>query len=169
MALQNLKQPHQSATALAGAWKLGAGRAITLEPRETGLLRIAHGSVWATGDGPHGGALNDQGDRFLQVGDQLRLRPGERLVIESFGVDGPAYFSWDPLPQVKRQPVAAAALVQPLEDLRLAAGLGVAAAGRLLAALAGLAWGRLGRERTARADCAFNAHSSACRAQGAMS
>lgn len=76
MALQNLKQPHQSATALAGTWKLGAGRAITLEPRETGLLRIAHGSVWATGDGPHGGALNNQGDRFLQVGDQLWLRPG---------------------------------------------------------------------------------------------
>lgn len=169
MALENLRQPHQSATALAGTWKLGAGRAITLEPREAGLLRIAHGSVWATGDGPHGGALNDQGDRFLQMGDQLRLRRGERLVIESFDGDGPAYFSWDPLPQVEPQPVAAAALLQPLEDLRLAAGLGAAAAGRLLAVLAGLAWDRLGRARTARPDCAFNAHSSACRAQGAMS
>ena len=167
MASQTPTQSHQSAVSLAGAWKLGGGRALTLQPREAGVLRVAHGGLWATSDGPHSGPLNDQGDRFLQAGEQLQLRPGQRVVIEAFTRQAPAYFCWDPLPQ----PVAARArpadLVQPVEDLRLALGLGARAAGRLLAALAGLAWPR--RERPSLAECAFNAHSSACRAHGAMS
>lgn len=167
MASQTPTQSHQSAVSLAGAWKLGGGRAMTLQPREAGVLRVAQGGLWATSDGPHGGPLNDQGDRFLQAGEQLQLRKGERVVIEAWTRQAPAYFSWYPLPQ----PVAARArpadLVQPVEDLRLALGLGARAAGRLLATLAGLAWPR--RERPSLADCAFNAHSSACRAHGAMS
>ena len=45
MALQTLVQPHQSAPAgaLPGTWKLGAGRAITLQPREAGVFRVVHG------------------------------------------------------------------------------------------------------------------------------
>jgi hypothetical protein len=160
MTPQTLTQSHQSATGLAGTWKLAAGRAVTLRPREPGLLRIAHGSVWATGDGPHAGALNDQGDRFLEVGDQLTLRRGETLVIEAFDKRVPAYFSWDPLPQAEPRR-AAAALAQPVEDLRLALVLGASAAGRLLAALAGLAWAALGRDRPSLVDRAFKAHSSA--------
>ena len=167
MASQAPTQPHQSAASLAGTWKLGGGRAMTLRPREAGVLRVARGGLWATGDGPHAGPLNDLGDRFLVAGDELRLRPGQRVVIEPWTRQAPAYFSWDPLPQEAAPRVQAADLVQPVEDLRLALGLGARAAGRLLAALAGLAWPA--RERPSLADCAFNAHSSACRAQGAMS
>ena len=150
MASQTLTQLHQSTGSLAGAWKLVGGRAITLQPREPGLLRIAHGSVWATCDGPHTGALNDQGDQFLRAGEKLQLRRGQRVVVEACDKHLPAYFSWDPLP-------------------RPAVVLGASAAGRLLAALAGFGWARVGRERPSLADRAFNAHSSACRAHGAMS
>jgi hypothetical protein len=168
MASQTLTHSHQSGPALPGTWKLVGGRAVTLQPREDGLVRIAHGSVWATGDGPHSGPLNDLGDRFLHAGEQLMLRRGQRLVIEPTHGDAPAYFSWDPLPQERRVAIPAAALVQPLGDLRLALVLGASAAGRLLAALAGLAWGLVARERPS-LGCAFNAQARACRAHGAMS
>ncbi len=63
MASQTLTQMQQStsAPALPGTWKLAAGRAITLEPREAGILRVAHGQLWATFDGPHSGPLQRPG------------------------------------------------------------------------------------------------------------
>ena len=174
MAPQTLTQPHQSASApaLPGTWKLGAGRAITLQPREAGTVRVAHGRVWATYDGPHRGALNDLGDHIVGAGDLLRLAAGQRLVIESWQDESPAYFSWEPLPVPPARARAAsfAQLVQPWADLRRALALGAGAAARLAAGLAGLAVGfATARDRASLADCAFSAQSSACRAHGAMS
>jgi len=171
MASQTLTQMQQSpsAPALPGTWKLAAGRAITLEPREAGTVKVAHGQLWATYDGPHGGALNELGDHVVGVGEVLRLRPGQRLVLEPMNGGQPAYFSWDPLPQPAAAP-RPARLVQPLADLRLALALGAGAAVRLVEGLAGLAWDLVaGRGRETLADCAFNAQSRACRAHGAMS
>ena len=82
-----------------GMWRVGPGRAVTLQPGEPGMLCIAHGMAWITGDGPHPGPLNDQGDRFLAAGERLPLLRGQRLVIEAFDRRQPAWFSWDPLPQ----------------------------------------------------------------------
>ena len=162
MDAQTLTQSHQSEAAPVGAWKLAKGKAMTLQPREPGTLRVARGGLWATADGPHRGPLNDQGDRFLQAGEQLQLRRGQRVVIEPWEGLGPAYFTWDPLPQAVTRQRRAADLAQPAEDLRLAVVLGARAAGRLLAALADLAWSRPGRdERPSLADCAFKAHSRA--------
>ncbi len=173
MASQTLSKTQQSASspALPGTWKLAAGRAITLEPREAGTLKVAHGQLWATYDGPHTGPLNDLGDHVIGVGQQLRLRPGQRLVIEASNGRAPAYFSWDPLPQIAlRGAPRLARLVQPLTDLRLALGLVVGALGRLGASVVGLAWDLVaGRDRERLADCAFNAQSRACHAHGAMS
>lgn len=168
MAPQTLSQMQQSTAAptLPGTWKLAGGRAITLEPREAGVLRVAHGQLWVTYDGPHGGPLNDLGDHIVGVGERLPLRAGQRLVIEARTSQAPAYFSWDPL-QARAAAVVprATRLVQPLADLRLALALGAGAAGRLVAGLAGLAWDLVaGRGRETLADCAFNAQSNACRA-----
>jgi Protein of unknown function (DUF2917) len=162
MASQTLTHSHQSTATLAGAWKLAGGRAMTLQPREPGVLRVARGGLWATVEGPHPGPLNDQGDRFLQAGEQLQLRRGQRVVIEAWTRLGPAYFSWDALAQPVARRVRVADLAQPVEDLRLAGVLGVRAAGRLVAALVGLGWSSLGRDgRPSLAECAFKAHSSA--------
>lgn len=173
MASQTLTQTHQSLSdqALPGTWKLAAGRAITLQPREAGVLRVAHGRMWATYDGPHSGPLNDLGDHVIGTGGHLRLRAGQRLVVEAWDGQSPAYFSWDPLPVPARvSALRLARVVQPLSDLRLALVLGAGAAGRLVAGLAGLAWDLVaGRGRDGLADCAFSAEARACRAHGAMS
>lgn len=169
MTSQTLTQTQQStAAALPGTWKLDSGRAITLRPREPGILRVAHGQLWVTFDGPPSGPRNDLGDHFIGVGQPLRLRAGQRLVAEAWNGGAPAYFSWDPLP-VASEARQLAAVVQPLADLRLAWTLGAGAFARLVAGLAGLAWDLLAGRRDSLADCAFNAQSNACRAQGAMS
>ncbi|MBI2769497.1 MAG: DUF2917 domain-containing protein [Burkholderiales bacterium] len=139
MASQTLTQLHQSASttpALPGTWKLGAGRAITLQPREAGTVRIAHGRVWATYDGPHHGALNELGDHVVGAGGQLRVTAGQRLVIESWAEESPAYFSWEPLPQAAAVRTARwAQLAGPWADLRLAAGLAAGALAKLAVGL----------------------------------
>jgi hypothetical protein len=171
MAFQTFLQTQQSSAGpvLPGTWKLVPGRAITLEPREAGTLKVAHGQLWVTLDGPHGGTPDDAGDLFIGVGNEVTLRAGERMVVEAWNDNAPAYFSWDPLPE----PVAAARLVrlvQPLADLRLALALGAGALVRLLTGLGGLAWDLVApRGRETLDACALNAQSRACRAHGAMS
>ena len=170
MASQTLTQTQQSSNArgLSGTWKLGAGRAITLEPREAGTLRVAHGQLWATYDGPHRGPLNDLGDRVLGVGQRLRLRAGQRLVVEAWNGCAPAYFSWDPLPAPVAAPIFAR-LVQPLADLRLALVLAGRAVARLAAGLGSVAWDlAAGRGSDGPGEGAFNARSDARCAHGAM-
>ena len=170
---------------LSGCWKLAAGRAVTLSPRRPGVLRIAHGQVWATVDGPHPRHGNESGDRFLSPGQTLTLRAGQRLVIEpwlgararvaspdeSLAAAPAAWFSWDYLPEGALAPAASSsrwqvAVAQPLADLRLALGLGVGAVGRLALGVAGFVLDlAVGRGRGGlRSAAAFNAQSHACRA-----
>ena len=157
MTSSTFNKKHQSAASpvLPGHWRLGAGRAMTLQPRQAGVLRIEHGRVWATFDGPHHGPLNDLGDRIVGIGGQLRLQAGQRLVIEAWNAQTPAYFSWEPLPLpgcVQQTSRRWASVAQPLADLRLALALGMGAAGRLAIGLAGLAGDfvtRRGRESLA--------------------
>jgi hypothetical protein len=161
MVPQNLSQTQQSLSAtLPGTWKLAAGRAITLRPREAGILRVAHGQMWATFDGPHAGGPTDQGDHVIGAGGELRLRAGQRLVMEAWSARTPAYFSWDPLPVPARVVAPGLApVLQPLADLRTALALGGGALGRLMAGLASVAWDLVtGGERRSRA----------CGAHGAM-
>jgi hypothetical protein len=124
------------ATALPGTWKLARGRAITLRPATNGVLRVGHGRVWATLDGPHGVGPQDSGDHVLEVGRSMWVQAGQRVVIEAWNRTGAAYFSWDPVlapvaVPVVRQRVSLAGVMQPLADLRLAVALGVRALGRL--------------------------------------
>jgi hypothetical protein len=100
---------NNAATACPGAWLLPAHTALTLRPASPGRLRVCEGALWATLDGPHGGAANDRGDRILQPGDVLSLRAGERLVIERLRSATPARFTWDPAPaQAHASPPAGA-------------------------------------------------------------
>lgn len=150
MACEMLTQTQQSpASALPGTWKLAAGRAITLQPRVAGVLRVAHGQMWATYDGPHAGPLNDLGDRVIGAGEELPLGPGQRLVIEAWDRSSPAYFSWETMPQRVHSPAPDLARVtQPLSDLRLALRLGAGAGRRLAVGLGSLAWDlATGRDR----------------------
>ena len=92
-----------------GTWKLPPGQALTLRPREPGLLEVVYGEIWATFDGPHSGHLNDWGDRVVRAGERLWLGAGQNLVVESWRNDAPAFFSWDPaqLPAAAQRPTVA--------------------------------------------------------------
>ncbi len=142
MCPKTSSQTQQSPSgALPGTWKLAAGRAITLQPREAGVLRVAHGRMWVTFDGPHEGPRNDQGDQVLDVGAELHVIAGRRLVVETWSANSPAYFSWDPLPvRIPAETPRLAPVLQPLADLRLAIEFGAGAAGRLAAGLVTVCW-----------------------------
>jgi len=183
--------------AVSGCWKLGDGRALTLRPTRSGVLRITHGLVWITFDHAQRDDGVRGGDHFLGAGDSLQLLSGQALVMESWNAaqNTAAYFSWDPLPATAglaiaerravalvRSPQWRTGVLQPLRDLRLAAGLAAIASGRLLAGLAGALTATLfalaprfaidlvaGRARTALAARAFKAHSSESRAHCAIS
>lgn len=126
--------------ALPGTWKLARGRAITLRPGTNGILKIAHGRVWATTDGPHGLAPDDSGDHVLEVGRSMWVRAGQRVVIEAYNAAGASYFSWDPVLAPVDAParlrISLGEVMQPLADLRAAFGLAGAALGRLAAGVA---------------------------------
>lgn len=143
MTSLTLTQSQQSSLRLPGTWRLEPARAVTLRPREDGVLRIAHGGVWVTFDGPHAGPLNDLGDRVLGAGEQLRVRAGRRVVLEPVDRAAPAYFSWDFAKQPEPIQAPQLAVAQSWSDLQLAAVLGVQAGGRLVAAVIGLAAGAL--------------------------
>jgi hypothetical protein len=127
--------------ALPGVWKLPPGRAISLLPRSAGVLAIEQGRVWATFDGPHAGHANESGDHFLQAGQQICLRDGQRLVVEAWSEARatPVYFEWTPL--ATADTVCASrwhvAVVQPLHDCGRALLMAGNALGRLLMGLAG--------------------------------
>lgn len=110
MASSSALNLQQSPTAgvLAGFWKLTPDRAVTLVPGEAGVLRVTHGQVWATLDGPHHGPANDWGDLVLRSGQQLKLTPGQHVVVESYGdaVNESAYFSWEPESALRQEAVA---------------------------------------------------------------
>ena len=136
MTTQTLSQPHQS-TSPPGAWKLAPGRALTLQPREAGVFRVALGRMWVTLDGPHQGPANDLGDHVFDAGARLHLRAGQRLVIEAWDARTPAYFSWDSLRALAPISVPQSVGVrQSAADLSWALHLAAAATGALAAALA---------------------------------
>lgn len=89
-------QPTNGGPILPGCWTLAPGRAISLRPREAGVLRIEMGRVWATFDGPHQGHGNESGDHFLLAGQHLAVRAGQRLVLEPWCEvgDAPVCVQW---------------------------------------------------------------------------
>ncbi len=130
---------HPTATT-NGYWKLGAGRAMSLSPREPGTLSIAEGRVWLTVGGTAREHLNLWGDHVLAAGDTLRLPPGAQVVVEAWDRAGgpPVRFDWVPqsapaLTRWQRE------VRQPLGDLGRALGAASTAFVRLLGGL--LAYG----------------------------
>ena len=137
----------------AGSWKLDGGHAVTLRDPRAAVLRITHGRVWATVDGPHAGTGNNQGDLVLTAGERLGLRARQGVVIEPWNASAheSVCFSWDPAPAplAATLPVALqqhgvtgsrlqAAVVCPLRDFGLALKMAAQALGRLVWGIAGL-------------------------------
>ncbi len=120
-------QTCHSQDTIPGFWKLAPGRALSLQPRRAGLLRVAQGQVWVTlGVAPQG-ARNELGDYFLRAGEQLTISPGQQVVLEPLerGQQQAVFFEWTPSPALAQAAVAqdAGAVAQPLQDLGQALGM----------------------------------------------
>ena len=124
---------------VSGFWKLAPGRALSLQPRNAGLLRVAQGQVWVTLDVQQQGAGNELGDYFLHAGEQLAVSPGQHLVLEPFErADQQALFvEWTPSCATEVTVAAhdANAVTQALRDLGLALSMVGAALAHLYAGL----------------------------------
>ena len=98
-------------------YTLPAGQAMTVQARESGVLRVGQGRLWVTfsdADLDHRVAA---GDHFLGLGESLRLSAGQTVVMESWpegaqGAATPAFVSWE-----------ADTPLRPLARLRHALGL----------------------------------------------
>jgi len=150
--------PRCAEPTLPGTWKLAAGRAITLEPREAGVLKVAHGRLWVTFEGPHAGRLDESGDRIIGAGEQVRIAPGQRLVAEAWNEGCPAYFSWDPMPAPVPERHTLADVTQPMSDLRLALVFGTHAVTRMATGLGQVAWQSAFGPRVSREEHACTRH-----------
>jgi hypothetical protein len=129
MTMLVLHESQQSQPRPAGTWMLEPGRALTLHPSEAGELRVARGRLWATLDGPHSGSLRGLGDLVVEPGASLRLRAGQRVVIEPADSKSPAFFAWELVAQPRVVPCWEPVL-QSWRELRSALALaGHAAAG----------------------------------------
>lgn len=139
-------QAFHAAPAVSGCWKLIAGRAISLQPRQAGVLKIAQGRVWATVNGAHQGHGNESGDHFLQAGQQLVIGAGQHLVLESCAAPdaAPVYFEWGHVAAGRASRWQAAV---PLYELGLALRQVGQALGQLLKGLAGYGDARLAEQR----------------------
>lgn len=134
--------PTTTATALPGSWKLKAGRAVTLRPREASLLRVKQGRVWAT-------LHSEPGDHVLVPGSTLHVPAGDRVVIEPWPVQNrqPVFFDWDPSPVylAAAEPLVTLVAVPARARAAQRADLGVALRDlRLALAAVGRAAARLG-------------------------
>lgn len=129
--------------AVAGRWQLAAERAISLRPRQAGMLRMTQGRVWATLDGPQQGAGNESGDHFLQPGQRLLVGGGQHLVLEPWPDSGevPVYFEWTPVTPAVGVPGTrwSATVMEPLHEVGRALLMAGSAMGRLALGLAAYA------------------------------
>lgn len=130
---------------IAGHWKLQAGRALSLYPRERSVLEIGLGRAWVTVAGGRCGSA----DEVLAAGQRLVVEPGCHVVIEPWAGAGwsAVAFRWDAAPLADSRAESAEAqwergVMLPLRELSQSlAGVGLdvtiafGAAGRLLAGL----------------------------------
>jgi Protein of unknown function (DUF2917) len=77
---------------------LSVSEALTLCPREPGVLRVTQGRIWATIDLDRSRTFADAGDHFVVPGQDLYLRAGQRVVLEAWPVQGQTSIQWQWLP-----------------------------------------------------------------------
>lgn len=100
------------------SYTLPAGQAMTVQARESGVLRVDQGRLWVTFSDASLDHSVAAGDHFVGFGESLRLSAGQTVVMESWpeaaagGAAAPACVSWE-----------AAAPLRPLVRLRHALGL----------------------------------------------
>lgn len=131
-------QQSMRAADLAVCWKLAAGRALSLRARSDAVLQLRQGQAWVTLNERPRGHGQDGGDHFIGPGQQLPVRAGRHLVMESLD-RAPVHFEWLPAQAAARSTRShgAAAVAQPLGDLLQAVSFAGDALLRLLVGCGG--------------------------------
>ena len=97
--------PSRPKSWLDGDVRLPAGRALTLQARQAGVLRIMQGRVWITFSHADQDLRVRAGDHFCSAGERLPLSAGDTVVMEPWGKkerrDAPARFLWEPATMVR--------------------------------------------------------------------
>lgn len=81
------------------SYTLPAGQAMTVQARESGVLRVGQGCLWVTFSHADRDHRVPAGDHFLGFGESLRLSAGQTVVMESWpeaapDTATPACVSW---------------------------------------------------------------------------
>lgn len=88
---------------------------------------MAQGQLWVTLDAEPQGAGNELGDYFLCAGEQLTVKPGQHLVLESIeqAEQPTAFFEWSAVSAIASAAYnsPAVAVTRPLKDLGQALGM----------------------------------------------
>ena len=86
------------------SYTLPAGQAMTVQARESGVLRVGQGRLWVTFSHADRDRRVPAGDHFLGRGESLRLSAGQTVVMESWpdaaapgeeGMAAAACVSWE--------------------------------------------------------------------------
>ena len=154
-ATPRTSMPALNPVGYSGYWPLAPNHALSLYPEQASVLHIAQGRVWVTvGEGvqPRDAGY---GDCFLEAGDELQVRAGQRVVFESLDGVNPVYFNFSVSNTtlagvnsnsgatylgVQKEAQMQGSIAQPWHDLRQALGLTFSALARLAV---GLTWGTL--------------------------
>ena len=81
------------APAFALNWTLDKGCALVLQSRQAGILQVTGGRIWVTQERSenalkatfgHSSDPLESGDIFISAGEDLPLRAGQRVLLESF-------------------------------------------------------------------------------------
>lgn len=131
----------------AFAWTMEKGSAQMFSPRTAGVLRVSSGRAWVTLNAspyspqPRWCPEIDPGDIFVGPGDDLPLRLGQKVVIESWPANSAplTHLVWEPAAVSARAKRWQGAVVQPARELGQGVIQVVRAFRRLVLGLAGYA------------------------------
>jgi hypothetical protein len=120
---------------------LGKGAVIAWRAPGAGVLRVTSGRLWVTLDVAPRSPLYDMGDHMVVLGHDLRLRAGQRVVVEAWPHAGESLtqLQWVEAPPSCMAQRWQTAVAEPVRDLVQGLGLSVRASGRLLTGLLGYA------------------------------
>jgi hypothetical protein len=120
---------------------LGKGAVIAWRAPVAGVLRVSSGRLWVTLDVAPRSPLHDMGDHMVVLGHDLRLRAGQRAVVEAWPHAGESMtrLQWVAAPPSCLAQRWQTAVAEPVRDLVHGLGLSLRASGRLLTGVLGYA------------------------------
>jgi hypothetical protein len=127
--------------ATAAPMALGKGKVIAWRAPGAGVLRVSSGRLWVTLDVVPRSPLYDMGDHMVVPGHDLRLRAGQRVVVEAWPHAGESLtrLQWVAAPPSRLAQCWQTGVAEPVRDLVQGLGQSARASGRLLSGLLGYA------------------------------